>query len=117
MGSMARALRRKQEKLIRDRRRTSPDRLDRGATSRTMKPEKADKGIHGGSCNRRDCQLADSAYFYNLSTKAWYCANCAGLINEGTLRRERLPLVVPESMIEEYEAKWKAVWGRPGYAG
>jgi hypothetical protein len=42
---------------------------------------KADKGLEGGSCNRRACQ-APNAIYYNKSTRAWYCECCAGLLNE-----------------------------------
>jgi len=44
-------------------------------------PEKPDKGKKGGSCNRRACQ-APGATWYNWGTRAYYCADCARLINE-----------------------------------
>ena len=46
---------------------------------------KADKGLEGGSCNRRACQ-APNAIWYNRATDAWYCEECAGLINESSIR-------------------------------
>lgn len=39
-----------------------------------------DKGLRNGSCNRTACQ-APGATWYNLSTRAWYCGECAGMIN------------------------------------
>ena len=37
--------------------------------------EKADKGLEGGSCNRRACQ-APSAIWDNHGSYAWYCERC-----------------------------------------
>ena len=45
------------------------------------KPENADKGQRGGSCNRRACQ-APGALWYNRSTEKFYCRACARLIND-----------------------------------
>lgn len=41
---------------------------------------KPDKGQRGGSCNRRDCQ-APGAWWFNDSTRKYYCAECAEAIN------------------------------------
>jgi hypothetical protein len=38
------------------------------------------KGEHGGECNRSACRN-DHANFYNYSTRKYYCASCASLIN------------------------------------
>jgi len=45
------------------------------------KPLNADKGHYNGSCNRRACQKP-GARFYNKGTNAYYCAECARLIND-----------------------------------
>ena len=42
---------------------------------------KPDKGEYKGSCNRKDCQKPGAVWF-NHSTKKYYCASCARLINE-----------------------------------
>lgn len=44
-------------------------------------PLKADKGELHGSCNRTCCQLPGADYF-NQSTRKYYCAVCADLIND-----------------------------------
>lgn len=41
---------------------------------------KPDKGLKGGSCNRTACQGPD-AYYFNKSTRAYYCKTCADAIN------------------------------------
>lgn len=40
------------------------------------------KGEHGSTCNRSACQTELPAYFYNHSTRKYYCSTCADLINE-----------------------------------
>lgn len=40
-----------------------------------------DKGLKDGHCNRSAC-LQPGATWFNHSTKKWYCAYCAHLINE-----------------------------------
>lgn len=42
---------------------------------------KADKGKKAGSCNRRACQKP-GAVFYNRGSYAYYCGECARLIND-----------------------------------
>lgn len=39
-------------------------------------PEKHNKGLEGGACNRRRCQ-AEPALYYNHGSQKWYCADCA----------------------------------------
>jgi len=46
----------------------------------TDKPVGEDKGVKGGNCNRTACQ-APGAYWFNHSTRAYYCGTCADLIN------------------------------------
>lgn len=38
------------------------------------------KGIIGGDCNRTSCQ-APGAFWFNHSTRAYYCEACAGILN------------------------------------
>jgi hypothetical protein len=46
----------------------------------TNKPVLEGKGEKGQRCNRTACQ-APGAYWYNHSTRAYYCGTCAELIN------------------------------------
>ncbi len=39
-------------------------------------PNKPNKGLEGGACNRERCQ-AEPALFHNWGTSRWYCADCA----------------------------------------
>ena len=39
------------------------------------------KGLFGGECNRTACTVF-GAVWYNHSTRAYYCQQCAHLINE-----------------------------------
>lgn len=45
-----------------------------------MNTERAGKGLFGQLCNRKDC-LGPGATWFNHSTKLYYCAHCAFLIN------------------------------------
>ncbi len=38
-------------------------------------PDKPDKGMENGSCNRRLCQ-APNAIWFNHGSSAWYCKDC-----------------------------------------
>lgn len=38
-------------------------------------PNKPDKGMEGGSCNRTRCQSAP-ALWYNHGSYSWYCGDC-----------------------------------------
>lgn len=44
-------------------------------------PEKADKGIEGGSCNRSACQ-APGAIWFNHGSYALYCTACKNWISD-----------------------------------
>lgn len=47
--------------------------------------DKPDKGLQGGSCNRKICQQP-GAFFYNKETRKFYCHRCCKEIskyNEG----------------------------------
>lgn len=58
---------------------------------------KADKGLQNGSCNLTACQKAGANYF-NKSTMAYYCKECADEINwiggrKDTMRLYGVPLL------------------------
>ena len=52
---------------------------------------KADKGHKNGSCNRAACQKAGANY-YNKSTMAYCCKQCADLINWEGGRKDTMKL-------------------------
>lgn len=56
---------------------------------------KPDKGRKGGSCNRVDCQRPGATWF-NSSTRAWYCPECAKKINYWSMRDDGVVLCTPE---------------------
>ena len=39
------------------------------------------KGQKNGHCNRMACQSPDNVVWYNSGTGAYYCPNCAQMIN------------------------------------
>lgn len=45
-----------------------------------IEPNTEIKGIFNGNCNRTACQKPHATY-YNFSTKVYYCASCADMIN------------------------------------
>jgi hypothetical protein len=49
------------------------------------------KGTRGAACNRTSCQRPASAFWYNRSTRKYYCEYCATRINRlnpsGTIGR------------------------------
>lgn len=47
----------------------------------TDKPNPELKGVFNGNCNRTACQKPD-ATFFNFSTRAYYCTECANTINK-----------------------------------
>lgn len=49
-------------------------------------PEKPNKGLEGGSCNRRSCQ-AEPALWWNHGSYSWYCADCARDIGDDVVNR------------------------------
>lgn len=44
------------------------------------------KGKHGLNCNVTACQKPNSAWWWNSSTRAWYCADCAYDIQKANWR-------------------------------
>lgn len=46
------------------------------------KPTHPLKGKKNGACNRSACQSTVHVVFYNQSTMAYYCAECAKKIND-----------------------------------
>lgn len=65
-------------------------------------PNRADKGLEGGSCNRTACQLEHSAFCYNHVMRAYYCIRCAKAINEAD------PAMNLVNIPEDYHEKWEA---------
>lgn len=61
-----------------------------------MSEVKPDKGKRGGACNMSRCQ-AQGAWFYNRGSFAWYCRNCADLLNQANpeLFADGKPMVIP----------------------
>lgn len=60
-------------------------------------PNKADKGIENGSCNRTRCQCSP-ARWYNHGSYSWYCDDCRHAIefdsvNYRAWQRDWLPRV------------------------
>lgn len=63
-----------------------------------------DKGTWGGTCNRTRCPGEHLAFWYNRSTRAYYCEDCARMINsmnpEGTIGRG---IVNPRNKFDSFE--------------
>lgn len=59
-----------------------------------MDETKADKGLKGGSCNRRACQRP-GAWWLNRGTDAYYCTPCARLINDANPDTWRIGIYGP----------------------
>ena len=49
-------------------------------------PEKPNKGLEGGACNRRSCQ-AEPALWWNHGSRSWYCDDCAKIIGDDPVNR------------------------------
>ncbi|WP_407543748.1 hypothetical protein Q0M94_28505 (plasmid) [Deinococcus radiomollis] len=56
------------------------------------------KGKRGQLCNRQACQQP-GATFYNTSTRAWYCPECARKINFWSLLDHNEAICIPESEV------------------
>lgn len=52
---------------------------------RVDKPIQHGKGVKGQLCNRSACQ-SPGAYWFNHSTRSYYCGTCADLINRDSQR-------------------------------
>jgi len=71
--------------------------------NKSNSPDPALKGKKGGNCNRTDCQKPH-ALFYNPYTYAWYCEECAKVLNkvfasQGSIMLKRCH--IPLDYIEE----------------
>lgn len=49
-------------------------------------PNKRDKGMEGGSCNRTRCQ-APHAIWYNHGSFSWYCDDCKTDIGDDPINK------------------------------
>lgn len=49
-------------------------------------PDKPNKGLEGGSCNRQRCQ-SEPALYYNHGMDKWYCWHCARDIGEDSVNK------------------------------
>ena len=66
--------------------------------------EKPDKGLKGGSCNRRACQ-APGAMWFNHYTDKYYCRSCAHLINRGNPEGWPIGSRNPAVVLDEWTRK------------
>lgn len=46
------------------------------------------KGHKNGLCNRSSCLSPDNVIWYNLGSYAYYCPDCANLINKSNFNTE-----------------------------
>lgn len=79
---------------------------------------KQEKGKRGGNCNRERCQKP-GAWWYNRGSLAWYCEDCAWILNGANPKPfadgKLMVIYVPESLSEEQVTKatkfvsWKGV--------
>lgn len=70
------------------------------------------KGKVGGDCNRTQCQRPN-AWWYNKTMNAFYCADCAGAINESCLYKDHIVsfgskvyVMPPTIKTEEVGGRW-----------
>jgi hypothetical protein len=58
-------------------------------------------------CNRTACQTARNVFMWNHSTKAYYCVQCARLINSGAGTMNGTPLCSIDEDKRLYETEFK----------
>jgi hypothetical protein len=63
-------------------------------------PDKANKGLEGGACNRQRCQ-AEPANWYNHGSARWYCDDC------------RRDIQFDSFNIRDWERNWQPRYGHP----
>lgn len=61
------------------------------------------KGEKGGECNRTACD-ASPAFWFNSSTRAYYCVACAARINYWSKRDHEVILCKNENPVDELDA-------------
>ena len=66
-------------------------------------PNKPNKGVEGGACNRTSCQ-AEPALWHNLGTSRWYCADCAHDIGQDPVN------------LRDWKLNYEHRYGRPMFA-
>lgn len=62
-------------------------------TTTAVHPDPALKGQKDGNCNRTACQkpLRQGYTFFNRPMNAWYCRECATLINRAAVHDKQEP--------------------------
>lgn len=63
-------------------------------------PNKPDKGVEGGSCNRTRCQCSP-ARWYNHGSYSWYCDDCRNAIEFDVMN------------LAEWNLRWRPRVGHP----
>lgn len=63
-------------------------------------PDKPDKGLEGGSCNRTRCQ-ASPAIWWNHGARSWYCADCRRDIEQDPFNKR------------DWDTNWRPIKGHP----
>jgi len=75
------------------------------------KPDPKLKGIEGGNCNRTACQEPHAVWF-NESTRAWYCLNCAVMIqrhaNDYAKQCQEPPLIMFKGVFDSTTRRQKS---------
>jgi hypothetical protein len=68
-----------------------------GESETPVKPQESFKGVSGGLCNRIAC-LKPGAVFYNSSTRAYYCPECAAKINYWSRKDDGIDLCTLDTL-------------------
>lgn len=98
MGSLQRRMRRARDQMVRK---------NRVSLSAPAKPaNKPDKGKLNGACNRTDCQRPGATWF-NTSTRAYYCVECALDITNFAKRADGFHICFPTTGDAAEDAKVK----------
>ena len=68
-------------------------------------PNKADKGLEGGSCNRTRCQALD-AIWWNHGDHSWYCEDCKRAIGDDPMnKRDWNTMLRPHYGHDQFETR------------
>ena len=63
-------------------------------------PNKPNKGLEGGACNRTLCQDGP-ALWYNHGSHSWYCARC------------RRDIQYDSFNLQDWQRNWEPIYGHP----